>query len=331
MDKIKKYSIVFVVLCVFCLISNSVVFVNYIKQQQVVVDIERFPPTLSSDKITEFDLKYPNINIYVVPFKTYLGRLYLRDSMYEKAIEAFHKGRKNNPNLMINENYLADVYKEINVKDSFEYYTSKAFKKMPNHPAHFGRYLEMLDEKGNSYKIDSIFNSLSYKSETMWKIYLSAISPTKTKSELAHENFKTARKRFPKDIGIGLAIDYNLYGYDDVEKAKKFEQVSDAFSDKGDFQQALIALQKATPLHPYNKYYEKLATLSYKLKNFKSTVSYLDSIDKTVFFDEGRYYLVKGISLIQLNDKESGCEHLTQSIFKGNKEALKAKNVFCRD
>lgn len=330
MDYIKKISFIVVIISICALVSNTIIYLNYVKQQVVIQDIERHPPTLLSKKINEFDLNYPNINIYVVPFKTYIGRLYLRDSLYEKAIESFHKGRKNNPYLMINENYLADLYKEINLKDSFNYYTSLAFKNMPNHPAHFGRYIEMLGEKKNSYIVDSIFNSLIHKTELMWKIYLSSLTVIEEKSDLAINNFQLARNLFPRNQAIELSIDYNTYGIEKIEKAKTYENVSDALAEKDKFDEALELIDKAILLHPYNKYYEKAATLSYKLKLFNKSLEYLEKIDLGRFYDKGRYHLIKGVSLAKLNDFDQACKELTKSIFNKNNEAIKAKRVFCK-
>lgn len=328
MNKISDYTIIFVVVSLLCLVSNSIVFDNYIEQQQVVADIERNSPTIKLKYLADYDIKYPNITIYTTPFKTYLGRVYLRDSMYEEAINSFHAARQNNPYLRINENYLADVYTQMHLLDSASYYTRLAFEKMPNHPAHFGRYLELILED-DSKIIDSIFNTLIHKDELMWKIYLSALSSTKIKSKLAKENLETALDLFPKNQKIELAVDYNIYGYDNVEKARKYNEVSEAFINQENYNEAFKVLQKATPLHPYNKYYQSLMTLSYKLGLFKETVAFSDSIDKTKFFDEGRYFLVKGVSLVQLNRREEACQLLTKSIFKGNREAIKARKTFC--
>ena len=330
MVNIKRYSFVIVIISICSLISNSIVYVNYVKQQVVIKDIERFPPSLSKEKISDFDLTYPNINIYVVPFKTYIGRIYYRDSFYKKAIESYHSARKNNPFLMINENYLADLYKEINVKDSFEYYTKKAFINMPNHPAHFGRYLEIIDKNENTFEIDSIFNTLIHKSQLMWKIYLSSISGIERKSNLAKENFKIALESFPKNQGIELAIDYNVYGIDNVDKAKKYEQVSDALAKENKFSEAYDVIKKAALIHPYNKYHEKLATLAYKLELFQESLDHLKNINTKRFYDQGRYHLIKGVSLAKLDKKKSACEELTKAIFNSSKEAINAKRVFCK-
>ena len=164
MKSIKEIILLFLVLFSFLgLVSNSVVFRSYIYQQKTVKDMNYPQPRLSLDEAKKLDLSYPNINIYVVPFKTHLGRVYLRDSMYKDAIASFHRARKINPYLLINENYLAETYLSINEIDSFKFYARKIFNKAPNHPSHFAFYIKSLDSLQNSKKIDSAFNTISAK------------------------------------------------------------------------------------------------------------------------------------------------------------------------
>ena len=154
MKSIKEIILLFLVLFSFLgLVSNSVVFRSYIYQQKTVKDMNYAQPRLSLDEAKKLDLSYPNINIYVVPFKTHLGRVYLRDSMYKEAIASFHSARKINPYLLINENYLAETYLSINELDSFKFYARKIFNKAPNHPSHFGFYIKSLDSLQNSKKL----------------------------------------------------------------------------------------------------------------------------------------------------------------------------------
>ena len=69
---------------IVALISNSIVFKSYILQQKSVADLKQLIPKMTIEEALENDLKYPNINIYTVPFKTSLGRIYLRDSFMKK-------------------------------------------------------------------------------------------------------------------------------------------------------------------------------------------------------------------------------------------------------
>ena len=101
--KLQKLVTAIVVLGSFAtLISNTVIFRAYVIQNQSVLDQNNIIPEMTIEEAVKNDLNYPNINIYTVPFKTHLGRVYLRDSLYEKAINNFHIARKANPYLLIN-------------------------------------------------------------------------------------------------------------------------------------------------------------------------------------------------------------------------------------
>ena len=331
MKSIKEIILLFLVLFSFLgLVSNSVVFRSYIYQQKTVKDMNYAQPRLSLDEAKKLDLSYPNINIYVVPFKTHLGRVYLRDSMYKDAIASFHRARKINPFLLINENYLAETYLSINELDSFKFYARKIFNKAPNHPGHFAFYIKSLDSLQNSKKIDSAFNTISVKSTKIWKIYLASIYNTGTIKEQAERNIKIADSIYKKNKEIQYIIDAIRYGGDNIEKSDELIGVADAIAKVGDFEGSIKVLKKALELYPSsNSIYDKIATSYFKISMNDSSLKYINKIDLSKYENPGRYFLIKGINLVKLDKKEEGCQALYQSIILGDKEAVKANRSFC--
>ena len=242
-------------------------------------------------KNQKLDLNYPNINIYTVPFKTHLGRVYLRDSIYDEAIKAFHEARKANPFLVINENYLAETFLNISEMDSFRFYADKIFKTAPNHPGHFGFYIKSLGSLQNSKKIDSAFAEVNIKSTTLWKIYLAAIYNVDSIAEGGIRNIKIADSLYKKEIQIQYFIDAIKYGQENLEKSDELISVSDELAKINDFESAIKALKKALELNPTsNSIYNKLATSYFKLAKYDSSFNYINKIDLNKFEDPGRYY-----------------------------------------
>ena len=191
--------LILIVISISGLFSNSIVFRSYVYQQKTVKDMAYLVPKLSLEESKKLDLNYPNINIYTVPFKTHLGRVYLRDSIYDEAIKAFHEARKANPFLVINENYLAETFLNISEMDSFRFYADKIFKTAPNHPGHFGFYIKSLGSLQNSKKIDSAFAEVNIKSTTLWKIYLAAIYNVDSIAEGGIRNIKIADSLYKRN------------------------------------------------------------------------------------------------------------------------------------
>jgi len=312
------------------LISNIAVFRSYIIQQKSVSDMNNVVPKMSLDEALENDLLYPNINIFTVPFKTSLGRVYLRDSLYEKAIKSFHLARKNNPFLLINENYLAETYLKINQIDSFSYYAKKIFYNAPNHPSHFNYFLKSIGEQSNSKLIDSAFNLISFKSEHVWKIYLSKLYHTDDKLDNANLNIKIADSLFPKNREIQYFIAAIKFGQENLKKAIELISVADKIAKLNDFEGSVNVLKDALKLYPdNNEILDKIATSYFKLKKYESSLEFINRIDLRKNNDEGRYRLIKGINLVKLNKKTEGCNEIYQSILLGNNEAIKANRSFC--
>jgi len=314
----------------FSLISNIITFRSYVIQQDSVSDMNNIIPKMTLSEALKNNLTYPNINIYTVPFKTQLGRVYLRDSMYKEAINIFHKARKDNPYLMINENYLAETYLRINKKDSFDYYANRIFSKAPNHANHFTAYIKSLGPLKNSIKLDSAFNLINFKSPTIWKIYLGALFNVQDSLKVLNKNLVIADSIYPRNDDIQFTISSIKYGFENVKKSEEFISIADQLAIDGNFEGSIDVLKIATELNPMNfNIYDKLATSYFKLEKYDSSLNYINKINLRKFEDLGRFYLIKGINLVKLNQKEEGCKSIYESIMIGNKEAIKAYRSFC--
>jgi len=320
-----------VVISFLGLLSNTIVFRSYIYQQKTVKDMTYQVPRLSLEESKKLNLNYPNINIYTVPFKTHLGRVYLRDSMYDEAIASFHDARKANPFLVINENYLAETYQNISELDSFKFYAKKIFKTAPNHPGHFAHYIKSLGSLQYSDKIDSAFSEINIKSTTLWKIYLAAIYNVDSIKDKGFRNIRLADSIYKKEKQIQYFIDAIRYGQKNLDKSEELISVSDKLAQINDFESAIVTLKEALNFYPTNNsIFNKLATSYYKVEKYDSSLYYLNKINLEKFEDQGRYYLIEGINLVNLNKKEEGCNAIYKSIILGNKEAIKASNSFCK-
>ncbi len=331
MKMIKKYLLPILIIGSFIsLASNILVFRSYIIQQISVADMNNVVPEMSLSVAKENDLTYPNINIFTVPFKTSLGRIYLRDSLYQNAIETFHAARKNNPYLLINENYLAETYLKINQRDSFDFYAKKIFSNAPNHPNHFAFYLRTIDDESNSTVIDSAFNLMTYKPAHVWKIYLSKLYHVDKKSESSIINLKIADSLFPKNDEIQYLINVINHGQKEIRKSNELMSVADALAEEDNFDGSIHVLYEALELNPRsNLIFDKIATSYFKLEQYDSSLFYTNKININKYKDIGRYHLIKGINLVKLNKKEEGCKEIYESILLGNKEAIKANRSFC--
>lgn len=317
-------------LSIVSLVSNAVAFRGYVLQQNVVADMNNIIPQLSLEDAKYYELKYPNINIFTVPFKTHLGRAYLRDSLYDLAIETFHEARKINPYLLVNENYLAELYFTIGKKDSFKYYANKIFDLNPNHPGHFGFYIKSIDSLKNSIKIDSAFNLIYNKTSSIWKIYLAALYNSDSLTSESKTNIKIADSIFQKDTELQYLLDNIKYGQENIKKANELIRVSDKMFQDNLMEDAIITLETALNLYPNNnEILDKISTIFYKKSQHDSSLKYLNMIDLNKYENLGRYHLIKGINLFKLGDSKAGCEEIYKSILLGDKEAIKANKSFC--
>jgi len=330
-NKLKSFLVqIVIIVSVACLVSNIIVFRAYVIQQQSVVDMNNIVPKMTIDEAEYNDLRYPNINIFTVPFKTALARVYARDSLYEKAITTFHEARKNNPYLMINENYLAQTYLTLGKKDSFKYYAKKIFKTAPNHSNHFAFFIKSLDSLKSSFKIDSSFSIIKKKSINIWRIYLASIYNADSLTNTALENIKIADSLYKFDSDIQYLVSVLRNGQENVKKSEEFISISDAFAKNENFKASIKSLKEALKYNPINNItFDKLATSYFKIEQYDSSLLYLNKINIEKYENLGRYHLIKGINLVNLNNKDEGCKEIFEAVLLGNKEAIKANRSFC--
>ena len=329
-----KKNIIFLLLIILAsvsLVSNTKVFDAYIEQQDSVYDMQQFIPRMDLQMAIEKNMSYPNINIYVAPFDVHLGRVYLRDSIFDKAIESFHRATKANPFLPINENYLAETYLKMNQKDSFRFYAQKIFNKMPNHVSHFAFYIKSLEAKNTSVDLDSAFQKIIHKDMTFfWKTYLAAIYNVKYKSPYALNQIKIADSLFPKDTDIQYIVAANRFGEKNIKKSNETIIVADKLAEANDFKGSIKVLKSALKLYPdNNNTFNKLATSYFKISKYDSSLHYINKININKFNDLGRYHLIKGINLANLDRKKEACNQIQRSMILKNKEAIKASRVYC--
>ena len=319
----------FFIMLLLIMLSNAYVFVNYRKQQIVISDSDNLVPTISINEAENLNITYPNLTVHTYPVNTYLGRVYLREKLYDKAIKAFHTARSQNPFLRMNEYYLSEVYDEMGLIDSAQFYKEIAFKKMPNHPLHFYSYLKSVNDKDTT-AIDTSFQRIKFKSKGQWKIFLTKVLNVEEKSTYQKNQLKVADSLFFKDAEVKLLVDYNLYGKDlilnKINLVTKAEEKikSEAFSE------SLELLRQIPPKLYDNRIYDVFSTSFYNLSKYDSSLFYLNKINLNKLNDKGRFHLVKGLNYLRIGDTINSCKELDISYLNNNKRAFILLTKHCK-
>lgn len=311
-------------------VSNVKVFISYVEQQEIINDIKYMVPKLSLERAESFNYEYPTLNVFTQPLKNYLGRVYLREGMYDKAIETFHKARSENPYLLINENFLADVYRNLKMDDSVKYYSRKAFNKMPNNVFHYEGFLQTINID-DTLSIDESFDKIILKSESIWIAYLAGTVRFKVKSDKMKSNIEFARINYYKNPTIRLLINYHLYGKEKVDEAVDLIEQGSSLMNARQHYESIFPFLKAYEILPKNNdLLLNLASSYYIIDKFEEAKKYIDQIEEDYIVDNGKYFFIKGIIYCENNFNEIGCKLLTDAIKQNFNDAYNAKLKYCK-
>jgi len=287
-------------------------------------------------EIETFEMDYPNISETTIPLNSFKGIYYLKEGFYEKAIDLFHKARKANPYLMINESYLGYTYYKLNMKDSSLYYSKKAFKTQPNNLSHYAHYIISLSINEDSLEIKKAYEQMKkIRSEPeVDKIYYLSLSNLLDKDDGRQFIDETAKNLLQSNETDALtrANLYILeYGRKKVLEADfLYELGAKAFEEKK-YLEAAENFEAAAKINPLElPYFENAANSYLQVNNLEKAlenINYLINNSKT---PNGKAFYIKSLIYLQKGDIKLACELLSQSAQNGFTGANTLAKAYCK-
>ena len=155
------------------------VFVSYrfnvsLQQQSLLVyEFNKYNLTAPLALVEGFNDDFPSITNTTLPIATLKGKYYLRDSMVDKALTYFYKGKYQNKFLKLSEFELAKYHYNINEIDSAYYYSKIAFDALPRNVLYSNIYFKTLIKLKFSKELDSAFLKVKdYRILDQWSNYI---------------------------------------------------------------------------------------------------------------------------------------------------------------
>ena len=243
---------------ILSLILAVSVFVSYrfnvsLQQQSLLLnEFNKYNLTAPLGLIESFNDDFPSITNTTLPLATLKGKYYLRDSMIDKALIYFHKGKHQNKFIKLSEFELAKYYYNINEIDSAYYYSKLAFNALPRNVLYLNTYFKTLTKLKYSKELDSAFSKIKgYKIFDQWSLYIFAKLETKpeSKKELIVtlnelKDFATNSSRIKTMESI-----INI-GYENLNELGGIVLKAEELFEKGDFFDAAMLELKASNLDP---------------------------------------------------------------------------------
>lgn len=323
------------IVAIFSLFSNFKNYKVYVKQDLILASIANGKYEFSDEYIERISSGYPNLTATVIPFNSIIGAHWINNDSLELGLDYLRKGNKENPYLGFSDMLLAYVYQNLKMKDSFEYYTKEANRKLPNSPIHFALLGNLLlsEEKLDSfnYRFKEITNRVPDRE--VWRVYLSTMAVRKYDFDTieVNENAVKAKSIFPDNKSINLTADYVLYGAKNVKKSIELRKTAiDSFPNNPTF--SIKNINKAIALVPDNRsYYETLIEMQFRINKYEDVIVVYDKL-KELNMTSLKGNIVEFIAISYLNTNnqlQQGCS-IAQALKNANYELSPDVKGICR-
>lgn len=335
--KLIQFSKIIIIFFTVCSIVNIylkfLLYDSYVLQKTFIIDINSNSWDKDSLFINEINDYFPTLTNTTVPIKTIKGK-YIYSTLDElKGIDYMKKGIKDNPYLMFSEGNIADAYIRRD-KDSFYYYTKKAFKNLPNNPVNYVLFSNILK---NENKIDSIiyfFDIISKRvnDEQIYRIALASLIGEKDSLLISRgiEIANEAINKYPsrKEL-FNVFKDKLTYGESNYDLAIDLNESAITLSSNGDLKSA-IALFKAALLNQSNNpiYFNNVIQSYSLIEDYKGLIDFYDNNFKKIdnIFLKTKYYYYE--SLYKTSDYERACKMI--DMIDSNMQMEITKNLYLK-
>ncbi len=309
-----KYLIfsVLILLSILSVVSNYKLYQSYINQHILLTAVMNGEYTFSDEYAERISSGYPSLSATDIPLKSMMGAYWINKDSLDLGLEYLRQGNRDNPYIGFSDMIFANVYQSLGMKDSFSYYTRKAYQKLPNNPAHYALLGRIYVEEGKIDSLDLIFKEITSRvpDREVWRLYLSAMVYNKYSLDTieVYENAKKAKSIFPDNKQLNLTADYVLYGVENVKKSIVLNQIAiDTFDIAPSY--SIKAIKEAIELVPDNMtYYETLIEVLFRQNMYSDVIEVYDRLNE---LNMTRLQTIPiefiSISYLNLNDLGKGC------------------------
>lgn len=287
-------------------------------------------------EVEAYESDYPNISETTIPLNTFKGIYNLKSGNYKKAIGLFHKARKANPYLMINETYLGYSYYLLKNKDSSLYYSKKAYKTQTNNISHYAHYLISLSMHRDSLEIKNAYNEIKkLKSDPIIeKIYFLALSDLLDKDDgrqFIDDSARDLLKANDTDDLTRVNLYILEYGKNKVKEADALYEMGQRLFDEKKYLESAIKFEEAGKINPLElPYFENAANAYMQISKLEEALENINFVINNSKTPNGKAFYIKALIYFEKGDKVSACKLLSQSAQNGFTGSNNLARAYCR-
>lgn len=325
--------------------SMYVTYLTYqslVMQRSVMADLNYEPMRLDWKTVFAGFPSIPNLCATGQPIEAIKGRYLSEQGKYEEAMKLMDEGRKANPVIGYTEFLKAGAYFKMGQYDSARRNALAAYAMRPRADTYFQTLIAVLAKLKDTANIHKSFNEYNtYRPSVFaWSYFLIGMLNSEGKGSpelLAMAD--SSLKVFPGDstllfrrseilrfmnttnanATVNKMVDFALAQRYSNEAVQAF---GSGVPGKDDLAKAAGLFLKAAAVNPADYVQLENAAICYfNMKDWKKAILYFDKEMALKLSVNGKPEYFKGVALINLGQKEAGCDYLQKSNSKGWKDA----------
>ncbi len=356
-----RYTLTSVYVLCFFIILTPAIFTNNLSykslkaQMRVIPDLKNEPMTIPLAEVITMFPPIPNLTSSSQPIEAIIGRYNLENKKYDEALRLLRKAIPHNPYIYYSEFLMANLFFLRNELDSAKHYAEIAYYNKPRADTYYQTLIAVHAKRKDTAALGKAFRTYSkYRDDAFsWNLYIlgmlnaqqkgssflikmvdSAIQKFKPISSTdSHNNYNTflkLKQEILKNYPAEGPNESNSIKPNDIEKAKSIYNEGVAAFAKQDYQTAAAKFVRAAEINAFNyAIYENAGVSYFNLKQYRRAIYYFDKVIALKITNDGKSEFFKGVSHINLGEKEVGCQTLLISKSKNYADANNIIVQYC--
>lgn len=341
--------------------ATYITYLTYISlkgQLRVVPDLKNEPMSIPLAEVKTMFPPIPNLTSSSQPIEAILGRYHSENQQYDEALRLLRKSIPYNPHIYYSQFLMANVFFTTNQMDSAKYYAELAYYNKPRANTYYQTLVAVHAKRRDTAGVAKAFRTYTkYRNEPFaWNLYLmgmlnaqqratpellkladSALTLFDPKgkrpaSEADYANLLKRKQEITSNLNfagaVGNSVEQNAAT---LQKATQIYNEGVAAFAKQDYQTAAAKFVRAAEINAFNyAIYENAGVSYFNMKQYRKAIYYFDKVIALKITNDGKSEFFKGVSHINLGEKEVGCQTLQISKSKNYADANNIIVQYCK-
>lgn len=352
------YSLCFSIILAPAIYTNNSTYESLKAQMRVIPDMKNEPMSIPLAEVKTMFPPIPNLTSSSQPIEAILGRYYSENKQYDDALRLLRKSIPHNPYIYYSQFLMANVFFNTNQMDSAKFYAELAYYNKPRANTYYQTLVAVHAKRRDTAGVAKAFRTYTkYRNEPFaWNLYLmgmlnaqqrattellklsdSALTLFDPKgntpaSEADYANLLKRKQEIISNLNfagtVGNSAEQNAAT---LQKATQIYNEGVAAFAKQDYQTAAAKFVRAAEINAFNyAIYENAGVSYFNLKQYRRAIYYFDKVIALKITNDGKSEFFKGVSHINLGEKEVGCQTLQISKSKNYADANNIIVQYCK-